>query len=387
MESGTHVAEAPLSIVHITAPAPVGGLERVVQTLAIGQHRAGHTVRVIAVIDPNATQHPFAVPLREAGVPVSLIELPGRSYLREMRDVRTLLSEWQPDVVHTHGYRSDLLDGHVARTLGIPIVSTVHGSSRLGGKSHFFEWLQRRAWRRFDGVVVVSQALERTLGADGVPRERMHMIPNAWPGVEPTLSRMEARRRLGLAADAFAIGFVGRLIPAKGPDVLVSALAQLKGRVWHAVVIGDGGERTLVEQLCEKHGLRERVSLVGHLDDATHLFRAFDVFVLSSRTEGTPIVLFEAIAAGVPVVATAVGGVPEAISEAEAYLVPSEQPSTLAGAIEAVAEDPAAAALRATRARARLARDYSTAGWLVRHERLYRELTGLRQPAATRGGA
>jgi len=378
------VADVPLSIVHITAPAPVGGLERVVQTLAIGQHRAGHTVRVIAVVDLDATDHPFAAPLRQAGVPVSLVRLPGRSYLREMQEVRALLRSWRPDVVHTHGYRSDLLDGHVARRLGIPIVSTVHGSSRMGGISHFFEWLQRRAWRRFDGVVVVSRALERALGAEGVPSARMHMIPNAWPGVEPTLSRSEARIRLGLSEDAFSVGFVGRLIPAKGPDVFVRALALAKVRAWSAVIIGDGGERALVEQLCADHGLRERVSFAGHLDDATHLFRAFDVFVLSSRTEGTPIVLFEAIAARVPVVATAVGGVPEAISDAEALLVPSEQPAVLAAAIEAVADDPSAAAARATRARERLERDYSTATWLERHELLYRALSGPRGTASTR---
>jgi glycosyltransferase involved in cell wall biosynthesis len=372
------VAEPPLSIVHITAPAPVGGLERVVQTLAIGQHRDGHVVRVIAVVESGAEDHPFVAPLRQAGVPVTLVQVPGRAYFREMREVRALLEAWRPDIVHTHGYRSDLLDGHVARRLGIPIVSTVHGSSRMGGISHFFEWLQRRAWRRFDGVVVVSQALERALAAEGVPGARMHMIPNAWPGIEPTLTRAEARARLGLADDVFAIGFVGRLIPAKGPDVMVRALAQMREPGWSAVVVGDGGERAHVEQLCAEHGLHGRVSLVGHLDDATHLFRAFDVFVLSSRTEGTPIVLFEAIAARVPVVATAVGGVPEAVSGDEALLVPSEDPGALAAAIGMVATDRSAAAARATRARARLEREYSTESWLKRHEQLYRTLSRVR---------
>jgi glycosyltransferase involved in cell wall biosynthesis len=368
------VGDAPLAVVHIAAPAPVGGLERVVQALAIGHHRAGHRVRVIAVLEPAPGTHPFVAHLGSAGVPVDVLRLPARAYWRERRQVRACLMRERPQVVHTHGYRPDLLDAGVARSLGIPIVSTVHGSSRLGGKSHFYEWVQRRAWRRFDAVIAVSRPLEGFLRDAGVAGPRVHVIPNAWPGVPPRASRAEARRTLGLADGPFTIGFVGRLIRAKGPDVLVEALPLLGDLPWRAVIIGDGGERAALEGRVKELGLEGRVLLAGHLDEATDLFPAFDAFVLSSRTEGTPITLFEAMAAEVPIVASAVGGVPDVVSDREGILVEPERPPVLAAALRAIHREPGAARERARAAALRVTREFAPATWLARHAEIYRRL-------------
>jgi glycosyltransferase involved in cell wall biosynthesis len=370
------VADGPLDIVHVAAPAPVGGLERVVQALAIGHHQDGHRVRVVAVVDPAPGTHPFVARLEESGVPVEVLRLPARAYLRERRMVRACLQRERPDVVHTHGYRPDLLDAGVARSLGIPIVSTVHGSSRLGGKTHLYEWIQLHAWRRFDAVIAVSRPLEGFLRTAGVAGPRVHVVPNAWPGAVSTVSREEARRRLGLGETAFAVGFVGRLIRAKGPDVLVRALPLLGDVPWRAVIIGEGGERPAVERLVRELGLAGRVTLTGHLDDATDRYRAFDAFVLSSRTEGTPITLFEAMAADVPIVACAVGGVPDVVSAQEAILVPADDPGALAAALRAIAESPGAARGRSTAAAARVRRDFGREAWLARHAAIYRQVAG-----------
>ena len=363
-----------LSVVHIAAPAPVGGLERVVQSLAVGQRRAGHLVTVIAVLASDADDHPFSARLRGEGVAVEELRLSSTAYVQERRVVRALLRRQHPDVVHTHGYRCDLIHGGVARALGIPIVSTLHGSSRLGGRSQFFEWLQLRALKRFDAVVAVSSPLSDLLHTAGVSRERVALIPNAWPGVEPALSRVEARARLGVGVDDFVIGFVGRLIRAKGPDVLLRALAALPDGPWHAVIVGDGGERAALEASKASERVRARVTFTGHLDDATHLYAGFDVFVLSSRTEGTPIALFEAMAASTPVVATRVGGVPEVLSAQDGLLVESEDSGAIAVAIREIREQPAAAAGRAAHARARVVREFGTASWLERHLDLYRRI-------------
>lgn len=371
-----------LGVVYVTAPAPVGGLERVVQAQAIGMHRRGHTVRVVAVLDAAApAEHPFLAPLGAAGVPVDEIRLTGRGYVAERRAVQRILRAARPDVLHTHGYRSDLLDAGVARRLGIATVSTMHGSSRLGGLSHVFEWLQLRAWRRFDAVVAVSEALRQMQEDAGGPAANVAVIPNAWSGVEPNLSRSDARRRLGLAhipPDVPVLGFVARLIPAKGPDVFVDALARLRDRAWHAVLIGDGVERARLEARVDEAGLATRVTLAGHLDDATHLYPAFDVFVLSSRTEGTPIALFEAMAARCAVVATAVGGVPDVIGAGAGALVPPFAPDAIAEAVARWLDDPTAAAAAGTAARARVAHVYGPAAWLDQHEALYRRVSRRR---------
>src|SRR5439155_136427 len=108
-----------------------------------------------------------------------------------------LCARLQPDVVQTHGYRPDVLDAGAARRLGIPVVTTVHGYTGGSWRNRLYERLQRRAFRRFDAVVAVSQRLADSLTHDGVPRDRVHLIRNAWAGAEPLLDRDAARRAPG----------------------------------------------------------------------------------------------------------------------------------------------------------------------------------------------
>src|SRR5262249_32473885 len=162
----------------------------------------------------------------------------------------------------------------------------------------FYERLQRRAFRRFEAVVAVSRPLATLLRNDGIAPSRVHLIPNGYAA--PVFSpRDEARQSLGLGP-GFVAGWIGRLSHENAPDVFAAALSR-RGSDVAGVVVGDGRESTR----------NPRVIWKGRGPDAGLLIKAFDVLVLSSRTEGTPIVLFEAMAAGVPVVATAVGGVPD----------------------------------------------------------------------------
>lgn len=374
-------AEAPrLSVLHVAAPAAVGGLERVVHALARGHHRMGHSVRVAAVVDPRTDAAPFVDPLEHAGVPVDLLSLPARAYLRERQLVRQLCLAHRPEIVHTHGFRPDVIDAGVARRLGIPTVTTEHGQSKMGGKTALYEWLQQRSFRQFDAVVAVSTAIVPTLVRVGVRGDRIHVIPNAWAQDVAFLDRAAARQILGLPEDAFVVGWVGRLIRAKGADVLLRALETLPAGSWLGVVIGDGPERGRVERLADALQLSQRVRFRGRVVEAARLLAAFDVFVLSSRSEGTPIALFEAMAAGVPVVATAVGGVPDVVSPSEAWVVPPENAHRMGDAIGAVQADRAGARERARRARDRLTMKFGLEPWLRSYERLY--CTLRRQPVA-----
>ena len=359
-------------IVHVVAPAEFGGLERVVQMLGRGLSGHGHDVHVLAVVVRGQTADPFLAPLADAGVSTRTLAVPGRAYRRERTAVARALRQLRPDVVHTHGYRPDVLDAGVARRLGIPVVTTVHGFTGGGWKNRFYEWLQSRSFRRFDAVVAVSWPLARRLERSGVPSSRIHAVPNAWQPMAPALDRETARRILGLPPHSFVVGWVGRLSHEKGPDVLLDALLHLRDLPLLVSVVGSGIMQGALRTQAEHLGLNGRVRWHGAVPDAGRLLSAFDVCVLSSRTEGTPIVLFEAMAAGVPVVATCVGGVPDVVSAAEAALVPSEDPVALAAGIRAVYRDPAAARARALAARARLDRDFGVARWLDRYEAIYR---------------
>ncbi|TVR58912.1 MAG: glycosyltransferase [Gemmatimonadales bacterium] len=364
----------PLSVVHLCTPARVGGLERVVQGLAVWTARAGHQVTVMAVSGPGADLGEFLAPLERAQVPVVRVESSGRRYLAERRVVQKHLRRMRPDVLHTHGYRCDLLHGGPARRLGIATVSTLHGSSRMGGLSHLFEWLQERALARFDGVVAVSEPLRQSLLTKGVRADRVHLIPNGWVPPERYLDREEARRELKLPQDRLIIGWIGRLIPIKGCDVFLEALTRLGPNAppWHGIVVGDGPERAALEEQARHLGIEDRVTFAGSVPEAARIARALDLFVLSSRSEGTPMTILEIMGAGVPVVATAVGGVPEVVAAPRGgWVVPPEEPEELAEVIEEVLADRQKRGLRGGAGQERTNRVYGPVPWVQLHINLY----------------
>jgi glycosyltransferase involved in cell wall biosynthesis len=347
----------------------------VVHALVLGHRDRGHDVRVVVVLDEDGLGHPFLGPLRRAGIQVFPLPLPPRRYLRERSFVGRLCRRVRPDVVHTHGYRCDVIDAGSARAQGIPTVTTVHGFTGGGPKN-------RRAFRRFDAVVAVSRKQIAQLKEAGVDPERIHVLPNAWRSRSSIFDRAEARQRLGVSNGTFSIGWVGRLSQEKGLDVLIDSLGCLGDMPVEVAVVGDGRERGEWEERAAAAGLSSRLKWLGAVRDADRLFGAFDVFVLSSRTEGVPMVLFEAMAAGTPIVATAVGGVPDVVSCREALLVPPENPASLAGAIRAVRDDPEATAARVEGARRRLAEDFGVDPWLTQYEELYLQISGATRLAA-----
>lgn len=370
-----------LRLVHALAPARVGGLESVVSALAAGLTDRGHDVRVLAVLDTNAAGHDFVRMVEAKDVPVRRVEVSHRAYCREFARIRKLLERIAPDVLHTHGYRADVVAASAARRLGVPSVSTVHGFTGGGWKNRFYEWLQRRSLRRHDAVLAVSEPIREALVRSGVDGDRVRLVRNAWVSGTSLLGREEVRDRLELPERAFVAGWVGRLSREKGPDVFLNAMAALAGEGSGseaiAAIVGDGGQRASLEAKTQRLGLEGAVHFHGRVREAARLYRAFDCFVLSSRTEGTPVSLLEAMEAEVPVVATAVGGVPDVVRDGrEALLVPPEDPSALARALEAVRRNREAARERARRARERLETEFAPQPWLDRHESVYRKVVG-----------
>ena len=366
-----------LNIVQILSPTVAGGLERVVESLAIGHHRRGHRVTVATLILKSTRQHPVIDALRGEGVAVEELRTGNRDYLGERAAVRALLRDLKPDIAHTHGYRRDILHRPVAARLGIPTVTTVHGPSMMGGlRGAFFEWLQRRNYRRFDAVVAVSQALHEETLSDGVSPKRLRFVPNAWGGHDHLrpLPREDARAALGLSTDARVVGWVGRLIPVKGGDVLLDAVRRLPQDRLKVALIGYGPELDALRRRTEEYGLEEVVRFYPDIRDAGRYFAAFDAFVLSSRSEGLPLVVLEAMAAGTPIVATRVGGIPEALDDDSAFLVPPEDPEALSHAIDEALGDSSQANLRALTAKVRLEQRYGLDAFLDAYEAVYRAI-------------
>jgi len=188
------------------------------------------------------------------------------------------------------------------------------------------------------------------------------------------LPRVEARNALGLPLDAFIVGWVGRLIPVKGCDIFLRAVNELRDLPIEASIIGGGPEQERLQALVAESGVGARVHFHGYVEAAAKFYRAFDVWVLSSRSEGTPMALFEAMAADVPIVATDVGGVGDIVSEAEACLVPPENSGALAACLRNIHSGRLRTRERVEAARARLVERFGTEQWIERHLDVYRGL-------------
>lgn len=357
-----------LSILHTAAPAITGGLESVLVQLTSGLRQRGHDVRVALVLSPGTEeQHPVAEELARRSVPVYPIVVGTRSYAAERRAVREIMFRMDADVLHTHGYRPDVMHGGIARSSHRMHVMTLHGFVGGSRRGRFYEWLQIQAARRADAVIAVSEPIRQRLSEHGVTRG-VHLVRNALSAEASTLSRSDAREALGLPQDMVIVGWVGRVSQEKGPDLFVRAMQQIPEAF--GVVIGNGPALGEALAFVGAGGMQTRFKSTGMLPSASRYLAAFDILALTSRTEGTPMILLEAMLAGVPVVATRVGGVPQVLSANEAILCEPE-PEQIAGAIRDAIDDSAGRERRAAAALSRARREFALDAWLDAHEAIY----------------
>jgi glycosyltransferase involved in cell wall biosynthesis len=360
-------------VLHAIAPGPVGGAETAVLSLVQGLKDADVPVVIVALADSSSA--PFVERVRDAGVPIEVVRASGRTYWRDWAGIRAAVRHHGLTLIHTHGYRADMMGLLAARTTGVRCLATAHGFTGGDRKNRLNQRLAITALKRHDAVVSVSAPLATVLAKAGIRPERIQTIPNAWrvPS-ERALDRSVARESLALPATGPVIGWVGRLSPVKGADVAVAAMSAVTTPGLQLVFIGDGPERAALGRQVVQLGLQSRVRFAGARPDAASLLGAFDALVLSSRSEGTPMVLLEASHAGTPIVATAVGGVPDLLGAAGGLLVPPEDPAALAAAIDTVFARPADAHARVASARARIADNYDASVWVGRHVALYHRL-------------
>lgn len=253
---------------------------------------------------------------------------------------QSALTEFKPDIVFAPwAYPDGWAAVRLARRAGLPVVLKVHGSDVLLAKDHRGrERGTAEALSRADGVVAVSDHLAARVRELGAKPERTTTIIDGvnlevfCPG-----DREIAQKKLGLKPGTRHLLFIGSLAPVKGIDVLLEACTLLPSHLapWELHLIGEGKMRAELVAQAKRAGLSDRVTF---LDGRPHAelpdwFRAADVFVLASRSEGTPIVLLEASACGTPYVATTVGGVPAMAHLGTSRLVPPEDPKRLAEAI------------------------------------------------------
>lgn len=341
----------------------------------------GLRVTLVAVLVPGAVHPRFLARLAHQGIDVEVLHVAPRAYRAERERVLAVLKEREVDLVHTHGYRTDVVIGTAARRAGYPVISTLHGFTRQGVRGRAYEWVQLRMLRRFEAVVAVSEVLATELAARGIPPDRIRVIRN---GVTDSgaslLPREEARRRLGLPADVPVVGWVGRLSEEKEPELAIRGFAEARHHTAWLCVVGDGPLLDRARATAVRLGVDARVRFAGAVTDASDYFRAFDLLMLSSRTEGTPMAILEAGVAGVPVVATAVGGIPALLGERSRGLVPPHDSAALGGATARILCDVALAHQLAAELRGGVLGP-EAGRWVDQYANLYRELASHRVTA------
>lgn len=379
LEANTIILRTPHPVTsrpHIAlamVPAAFGGLESSVLNLAKALLASDCRVTLMLSL-PVGVRSPVEDSARMLGLEVVRIECTPRGYFNEYMAVRHEIRRLGIRVLHSHGYRADLVHGLAARHEGIGWASTFHGFTGGGRKNRLYEWLQVRAARRAGSSIGVSRAIVARLKREGVPAERCRLLHNAYPERTEFLTRDDARAELGLPSGERLVGWIGRLSHEKGPDTFVEACAVASSARWRGVIVGDGPIRVELEEMNRTTERDRQVLFCGFRANAARLLKAFDMIALSSRTEGTPITVLESMAAGVPVVAFPVGGVPELLSDSEAVLVPDCTATSLALAIESLLAQPELAATISAGAARRLAAEFSATRWARRHVEIYRDI-------------
>jgi len=271
--------------------------------------------------------------------------------LMALRDLQRRIRALRPDIVHTHSSKAGFVGRLAARMAGVPrIFYTPHGHvfhSYYGPPiTRMFITLERFAARFTERIVVLTDAEAEQHLAVGVGRRGQFVkIPS---GVDLTAVRTEAaggsrvRQELGFSSETPVIGAVARLVPVKGLRYLVAAMPEILRRCpeTHLVLAGDGDQRSGLESLARELVVSDRVHFLGFRRDAAAVTAALNVFVLPSLNEGLGRVLVTAMALGVPIVATKVGGVPEVVEDGrQGLLVPSADPQALGQAVTTLLTD------------------------------------------------
>lgn len=301
-----------MRVLMLTETSHLGGAEVMIRNLALELRARGHAVGLVAPLNGGDWLH---TQMQQDGFPVWQFQLRGAINLELARCIRQAIAEFKPDVMHSHLWVMAAYGGMVAAFDRVPHVITMHGD---GEQTRF---LRRRvalrlAFARARAVVAVSDAMREQLATSlGISPSVMQVIANGSPF--PQGDRLGTRSALGIQDDEFAVLCVGSQIVRKNHIVVLKALnRQPEGVRWKLVIAGPQGEATAtLADEAKRTGVEQRLINLGPRSDVPDLQAAADLFVMPSLWEGMPVALVEAMGAGTPLIASAVGGIPAMVED------------------------------------------------------------------------
>lgn len=390
---------SPPRVLLLVTQSELGGAQRYVLLLATHLKRQGYDLVVGCGEGGELIDALNAASIETYILPSMVRDIRPTTDLRALSDLVKFIRDHKFDVVHCNSTKAGMIGRLAARLARAPIVLyTVHGcvlNEPMSRPLFLIYWAIERVMATMTSrIIAVSEYDRETLLRYRIaPASRIATIPNGIPpGLPPEnqrdVYRHRMREQLGIPEEALVVGTIANFYRTKALDVLLHAMARAadEHQNLQLVLVGDGQERPSIERLIRELGLEDRVVLTGQLPEGRRLLPAFDIFVLASRKEGLPLALLEAMAAGLPVIVTQVGGMPEVVDHGHAGLtVPPEDPEELAAAMLDLISSPELAATLGRDARQRVLSHFTDEHMLARTLELYPGHDQTSVPGTERG--
>ncbi len=369
-----------MNVVHLAASPFLGGPER--QMLGLATHLPSHYRTIFLSFAEGGSCHALLAEARRHGFEAVALRHNASHPSAAVSEVAQQLRRARADVLCCHGYKPDVFGWRAARRAGIPVVAVAHGWTAATLKVRVNEALDRLVMRWMDRVICVSEAQAARVRRAGVAAEKVVVIRNAISAASCGHADLADRawlEQLFPRPCPRLVGAAGRLSPEKGFGHFITAAAQVARENSEVgfVLFGEGPLRGRLTRQVAEAGLQERFVLPGFRADLERWLLHLDVFVLPSFTEGLPVVLLEALAARVPVVASAVGGTPEVVEDGvHGYLVPPRRPALLAERVRDLLNDEGRRRAMGLRGHDRVCQHFTFAAQRVQYQDLFEELVG-----------
>ncbi len=376
----------PLKIAILATVTDFGGAEKVVLSLINNINTEFFELVPIIFTVPSMQDNIFFKHLDKSGQKYYSIFVNGYriKYLNPLVNIieaYRVLRRHNFDLIHSHGYRADIIGVLLSKMMGLPLISTCHGFISNDMHLTIYNRLDRFILRFARKIIAVSDGIEKELITSGIKGTRVLTIQNAVNGSygsETFEKNKQARRQeYNLSEKDFVIGYVGRLSEEKGVRYLIEAVSMLNESEVpvNLLVIGEGPQRKALEDFAKKQAIEHMVFFVGFQNNIESWLPAIDVFVLPSMTEGTPMSLLEAMAMGIPVVASAVGGVPQVVdSEKTGILVSPGKPRDIEQAIQLLYKNVDLRKRFSEEAQNKIKSNYNVEDWIKKIENEYHKI-------------